>query len=83
MRGVPTSSSDVPPPRGFMYAVAQNMHAMETYARLTDEQRTALLHRAERTQPGKPMQRLVDHMEEIALQLPGRGEEDGVPLQLI
>jgi hypothetical protein len=57
---------EMPLPRGFMVAVAQNMHAMETYAALTGEQRARLLHRAEQTPPGEPMRHLVRHMAEFA-----------------
>ncbi|MBQ7318872.1 MAG: hypothetical protein IJW97_01645 [Clostridia bacterium] len=57
---------DPPLPRGFMMAVAQNMHAMETYASLSKEARERLLHEASLTRPGEPMRRLVDHMSEFA-----------------
>ena len=49
-----------------MMAVAQNMHAMETYAALSKEARERLLHEASLTRPGEPMRRLVDHMSEFA-----------------
>ena len=57
---------DPPLPRGLLMAVAQNMHAMETYASLSKEARERLLYAAGQTRPGEPMQHLVEHMAQFA-----------------
>jgi hypothetical protein len=64
--GVRCPGYEEPPlPRGFMMAVAQNMHAMETYAALSKDARERLLYRASQTRPGEPMRRLVEHMTDF------------------
>ena len=50
-------------PRGLMLAVARDMHAMETYAKMSEAERAAFLDKARQTPAGEPMQRLVRDMQ--------------------
>jgi hypothetical protein len=58
-------SGEQPLPLGFMMALAQNMHAMETYAALSDIQRAQLIDRAAHVQSRAQMQALVRNIEEF------------------
>ena len=56
-------------PRGLMLAVARDMHAMETYAKMSEAERAAFLEKARQTPAGEPMQRLVRDMQRGGMNL--------------
>ena len=54
-----SNPSDTPLPTGLMMALAQNMHAMEDFAKLSDQGRQRLIDQAASTHSREDMQALV------------------------
>jgi len=57
-----SNPSDTPLPTGLMMALAQNMHAMEDYAKLSDAGRQRLIDQAAATHSREDMQALVQNI---------------------
>ena len=57
-----SNPSDTPLPTGLMMALAQNMHAMEDYAKLSDQGRQRLIDQAAATHSREDMQTLVQNI---------------------
>ena len=56
------NAADAPLPTGLMMALAQNMHAMTDYAKLSDAARERLIDQASRVQSREEMQTLVRNL---------------------
>jgi hypothetical protein len=56
------NAADAPLPTGLMMALAQNMHAMADYAKLSDAARERLIDQASRVQSREEMQTLVRNL---------------------
>lgn len=60
-----SNPSDTPLPTGLMMALAQNMHAMVDYAKLTDAGRRRLIDQAASTHSREEMQALVRNISQF------------------
>ena len=60
-----SNPSDTPLPTGLMMALAQNMHAMEDFARLSDKGRQQLIEQATATHSREDMQALVRNISQF------------------
>jgi hypothetical protein len=56
------NATNAPLPTGLMLALAQNMHAMADYAKLSDAARERLIDQASRVQSREEMQTLVRNL---------------------
>ena len=60
-----SNPSDTPLPTGLMMALAQNMHAMEDYAKLSDAGRKRLIEQAATTHSREEMNTLVRNIAQF------------------
>ena len=60
-----STPGDAPLPTGLMMALAQNMHAMEDYARLSEQGRKRLIEQAASIHSREEMQELVRRMRQF------------------
>jgi hypothetical protein len=60
-----SNPSDTPLPTGLIMALAQNMHAMEDYAKLSDAGRQRLIDQAASTHSREEMQALVRNISQF------------------
>ncbi len=61
----PEQGGERPLPTGLMMALAQNMHAMEHFAALSESQRERLIDAAAQTHSQSQMRSLVSNMEQF------------------
>lgn len=60
-----SNPSDTPLPTGLMMALAQNMHAMQDFAQLSDAGRQQLIDKAASTHSREEMQSLVRNIHQF------------------